>query len=47
MLELCIHKFTEKEDTFAAFMAYFGLVVKGCDNNGFLPKCAGSLWKEQ
>lgn len=46
MLELCIDKFTEKEDTFAAFMADFGLVIKGYDNI-FLPKCAGSLWKEQ
>ena len=47
MLELCIQKFTEKEDTFTAFIAHFGHVIKGCDNTSFSPKCADNLWKEQ
>lgn len=47
MLELCIQKFTEKEDTFTAFIVHFGRVIKGCDTTSFSPKCADNLWKEQ
>jgi len=47
MLELCIQKFTEKEDTCTAFMAHFGHVIKRCDNISFSPKCSDSLWKEK
>lgn len=45
MLELYIKIFIGKEDTFVAFMGYFGHVINGSDN--FSPKSADNLWNEQ
>lgn len=47
VLELYRNIFTEKKNTFTAFMDYFSHMISGSDNIIFSPTSVGNLWNEQ